>query len=535
MKKRVLLLSLAAVLLLGLPSRDQDQWTAATDKVRSVAALLEANYYKPLDEQQLAYAAIRGTLDTLDPHSYFLDPESFSRQREEYTGKYYGLGIQIQKQGDNIIVISPIEGTPAWRLGIQPGDVISRINGESTVPISSYEAMQKLRGEKGTKVTITIVRDGMDKPFDLTITREEIPLLSVPYSFMLDDGVGYVYIRNFAHETPREFEDALARLSGQGMKSLIMDLRFDPGGPLVQCIQVAELFFPKGTLIVSMKGRNEAYDREFRSERDGPYGKLPLVILIDQGTASASEIVSGAVMDHDRGLIVGEDSWGKGLVQTVFPLAPDAAVALTVARYLTPSGRSIQRDYSQIDDYLLLAKRAPDASREVKYTDHGRKVLGQGGITPDYKVDSLLKPFTGRLRLSGAFFAYARKLVQHQTDLGRTLVFPQDPKPAGEAAAEQVLVAKPFPVGPAVIEDFRKYLKSRDMTYDEKAFKDAEEEIRRELEREIAGAVWGLDEGVRVSRRSDPAVLKAIEVMPEAARMAEGRLSAPGKGGPRRP
>jgi carboxyl-terminal processing protease len=535
MNKRVLLLGLAGVLLLGLPSHDQDQWSAALDKVRSIAGVLEASYYKPLDEQQLAYASIRGTLDTLDPHSYFLDPDSFSRQREEYTGKYYGLGLQIQKQGENIVVVSPIEGTPAWRLGIQPGDIISRINGETTVPLSSYDAMQKLRGEKGTEVTITIVRDGMDKPFDLKIIREEIPLLSVPYAFMLDDGVGYVYVRNFARETPRELENALAKLSGQGMKSLIMDLRLDTGGPLVQCIEVADLFFPKGTLIVSMKGRNPAYDREFRSERDGQYEKLPLVILIDQGTASASEIVSGAVMDHDRGILVGEDSWGKGLVQTVFPLAPDAAVALTVAKYLTPSGRSIQRDYSQIDDYLLLGKRAPDASREVKYTDHGRKVLGQGGITPDYKVESLLKPFTGRLRLNGAFFAYARKLVQHQTDLGKNFLFPQDPKPAETTAPGKILVGKTFPVNAAVIDDFRKYLKSRDMTYDEKAFAAAQEEIRRELEREIAGAVWGVDEGVRVSRKADPAVLKALEVMPEAARMAEGLVTVPDKRPARRP
>jgi carboxyl-terminal processing protease len=535
MKKRVLLLSLAALLLLQQPGHNQDQWQTALDKVRSMARVLEEYYYKPLDEQQLEFSSIRGTLDTLDPHSYFLDPESFSRMREDYTGKYFGLGIQIQKQGDNLVVISPIEGGPAWRVGVQPGDIISRINGESTVPISSFEAMQKLRGEKGTQVNITIARDGLDKPLELTFTREEIPLLSVPYAFMLDHGAGYIYIRNFAENTPRELEAGLAKLADQGMTSLILDLRLNTGGPLVQCIEVADLFLSKGELVVSMKGRNPAFDREWRADRDGQYEKLPLVILIDQGTASASEIVSGAVMDHDRGLIVGEDSWGKGLVQTVFPLAPNIAVALTVAKYLTPSGRSIQRDYSQIDDYLLLAKRAPDDSREVKYTDHGRKVLGQGGITPDYKVDSLLKPFTGRLRLSGAFFAYARKLVEHQTDLGKRLVFPQDPKGPESAGPGKILVGKTFPINDAVIEDFRKFLKTRNVTYDEKVFKDAEGEIRRELERDTAGAIWGFEEGVRVSRMSDPAVLKALDVMPEAARMAEGQFPAADKRSPGRP
>jgi carboxyl-terminal processing protease len=522
MKKRVILFALAALILVPMPSHDEDLWVASLAKARSIAGILEQSYFKPLDEEDLAIASIKGTLDTLDPHSYFLDPDSFSRMREDYTGKYFGVGMQIQKQGDNIVVIAPIEGGPAWRLGILPGDVISHINGASTVPISSYDAMQKLRGEKGTKVTITVVRDGADKPFELTIVREEIPLLSVPYAFLLDGGVGYIYIRNFAENTPRELEDSLTKLTAQGMKSLILDLRLNTGGTLVQSIEVSDLFLPKGALIVSMKGRNPAYDREFPAFLDGQYEKLPLVILIDQGTASASEIVSGAVMDHDRGLIVGEDSWGKGLVQTVFPLAPNMAVALTVAKYLTPSGRSIQRDYSHLEDYMM-SKRAPEDSREVRYTDHGRKVLGQGGITPDYPVNSLLKPFTGRLRMSGAFFAYARRLVQHQTDLGRKFVFPHDPKDAATPAAGKIEVGTAFVVNADVVADFRKFLGTRKVEYDEATFKEAEPEIRRELEREIAGAIWGVDAGVRAARQNDPVVTKAIEVMPEAVKLLVGK------------
>jgi carboxyl-terminal processing protease len=522
MKKGLLPLILALLVLLPAPSRDEDLWSAASAKARAIAGLLEANYYKPLQEQDLAVAAIKGTLETLDPHSYFLDPSGFSRMREDYVGKYFGVGMQIQKQGDNIVVVAPIEGGPAYRQGILPGDIIAKIDGESTGPLSSYDAMQKLRGEKGTDVTVTFIREGADKPFDLTFTREEIPLLSVPYAFLLDGGVGYVYVRNFGEETPRELEDALAKLKDLGMKSLVLDLRLNTGGALAASIEISDLFLPRGSLIVSMKGRNPAYDREFRAFADGQYEDLPLVILIDQGTASASEIVSGAVMDHDRGLIVGEDSWGKGLVQTVFQLAPNMAVALTVAKYLTPSGRSIQRDYSQLDDYLM-SKRAPDDARSVSYTEHGRKVLGQGGITPDYAVNSLLKPLTGRLRLSGAFFAYARKLVQHQTDLGRKLVLPQEPRPAGAAASGKILVGASFPVNPAVVADFRKYLAGRPFEYKEPDFRNAEPEIRRELEREIAGAIWGVDAGVKVAREEDPAVLKAIEVMPEAARMLDRR------------
>jgi carboxyl-terminal processing protease len=520
MKKTLLPLIVGMLVLLPSPSRDEDLWSAAESKARAIAGLLEQSYYKPLDEETLAVASIKGTLDTLDPHSYFLDPSSFSRMREDYTGKYFGVGMQIQKQGDGIVVIAPTEGGPAYRLGIQPGDVISRINGESTVPISSYDAMQKLRGEKGTPVTITVVREGTEKPFDLTITREEIPLLSVPYAFLLDGGVGYVYIRNFGEETPRELEDGLAKLAAQGMKSLILDLRLNSGGALAASIEISDLFLPKGSLIVSTKGRNPAFDREFRAYADGTYEKLPLVILIDQGTASASEIVSGAVMDHDRGLIVGEDSWGKGLVQQVFGLAPTMAVALTVAKYLTPSGRSIQRDYSQLDEYLM-SKRPPENSREVRYTEHGRKVLGQGGITPDYPVNSNLKLLTGRLRISGAFFSYALRLVQHQTDLGRKLVLPSEPKETGPAAAGKIQIGAAFVVNADVVADFRKYLASRQVVYEEPAFREAEPEIRRELEREIAGAIWGLDAGIKVAREGDPVVLKAIEIMPEAAKLLD--------------
>jgi carboxyl-terminal processing protease len=525
MRKRVILASLAALFLLQVPSHNQDLWLAALNKARAVAGIVEENYYKPVEESELAAYAVRGVLDTLDPHSYFLDPEGYSRMREDYTGRYYGVGLQIQKQGDNLVVISPIEGGPGWRLGIQPGDVILTIDGESTVPLSSYDAMQKLRGEKGAKVTITISREGLDKPLELTIEREEIPLLSIPYVFMLDEKTAYVYIRNFAGNTPDELQSALEKLSRQGMKSLVLDLRLNPGGALRQCIEVADMFLPKGALVVSIRGRNKAYNTDFYARYDGQYEKVPLVVLIDQGSASASEIVSGAVMDHDRGLVVGEDSWGKGLVQTVFQLAPDTAVALTVAKYLTPSGRSIQRDYSQIDDYLL-SKKQPEQEREATYTDHGRKVLGQGGITPDYKVDSLLKPVTGRLRLTGAFFGYARKLHLQQTELGKRVLFLQDEKGAPVSAAGKLVVRKPFQAGPEFIADFRDYLVRSKISFDEKALEEAEDEVKRELEREVTAAVWGFEEGVRVSRLSDPAVLKAMEVMPEAAVMLERMLAS---------
>jgi carboxyl-terminal processing protease len=518
MKKKALVFAVVLLGFVRVSAKDEDLWGAALEKVSSIATILESSYYKPLETDKLAYASIRGLLDTLDPHSYFLEPDSFSRMREDYVGKYYGLGLQIQKHEDRLVVIAPIEGTPAWRMGVQPGDVITQIDGESTKPISSFEAMQKLRGEKGTKVTITLFRESLDKPMDLTFTREEIPFYSVPYAFMLNETTGYIFIRSFAEYTDDELRDKLEKLTSLGMKSLVLDLRGNSGGPLVSSIEVSDEFLPKGATVVSIRGRNKSYNKDFWAMRDNQYEKLPLVILIDQGTASASEIVSGAVMDNDRGLIVGHDSWGKGLVQTVFPLSPNTAVAITTAKYLTPSGRAIQRDYSHIEDYLM-GKQAPEASREIKYTLKGRKVLGQGGISPDYAVSVPLKPYTFELMVKGAFFGYARKFVQHQTELSRTFVFPQDKDP--QPSAGKTIVGQTFIVTPQVIEDFKAYLGSVKIVPDETKFKDAEDGIRREVEREIASAIWGGEEGTRAYRKSDPVVAKALDVMPEAAKFLE--------------
>jgi carboxyl-terminal processing protease len=518
MKKAVLpFLVVAALALVYQFAWDEDVWNQSLEKLASLTAMVEDNYYQQVDPQKLAYSSIRGMLLTLDPHSYFLDPEGYSRLKEDQVGQYSGIGIQIQKQEDRLVVISPLEGTPAYRLGIQTGDIISHINGESTKPISSFDAMQKLRGEKGTKVRVSVVREGMDKPFDLTITREDIPLYSVPYAFMLDNGTGFIFIRNFSETTPKELEDKLKLLAGQGMKSLVLDLRLNGGGPLYPSVEVSDEFLPPGAVIVSMRGRNKNYDREFRAVRGDQYEKLPLVVLINQGSASAAEIVAGAVMDNDRGLLVGEDSFGKGLVQTVFPFPSDnVAVALTVAKYYTPSGRSIQRDYSNLEDYLLSKEKALD-KREVRYTLKGRKVLGQGGITPDFEVKIANKPLTLELFAKGTFFGYARKFAAHQTPLSRSFVFPGEaPESAGPKG---IILAKSFPVDDRILTDYKDYLQTGKITFDAAGFPGAAPEIKRELQREIASAVWGPDEGQRVYRLSDPVVRKALAVMPEAAKL----------------
>ena len=518
MIKKALVLAVALLALVRVPARDEDLWTSQLDKVRSIVSILDSGYYKDLDHEKAAYASVRGLLETLDPHSYFLEPENFSRMREDYVGKYFGVGMQIQKQEDRLVVIAPIEGSPAWRFGIRPGDVISEIDGVDTKPISSFDAMQRLRGEKGTKVRVLFTRDLLDKPFELTFVREEIPLFSVPYAFMLTPDTGYIFIRTFAEATDDELLEKLRALKDLGMKNLVLDLRGNTGGPLVSSIEVSDEFLPKGAAVVSIRGRNSSYNRDFWALRDEQFEKLPLVVLIDQGTASASEIVSGAVMDNDRGLIVGHDSWGKGLVQTVFPLATNMAVAITTAKYLTPSGRAIQRDYSHIEDYLL-GKQAPEESREIKYTLKGRKVLGQGGITPDYAVPYTLKPLTFEFMVRGAYFSYARKLTEHRTGLAEKFVFPADKQDA--VPAGKIVVGDAFAAGPEVLEDFKAHARSVGIAFDDARFKEAEAEIRREIEREVASALWGVEEGIRAYRKSDPIVAKALEVMPEAAKFVE--------------
>ena len=509
MKKKISAFFLLVCGLILVPAQEENVWNLSLKKISSIIELIKENYYQEIDENTLIFSSVKGMIQTLDPHSYFLEPSHFSRLREEHEGKYYGLGILIQKQDDRLVVISPIEGGPAFRLGIQAGDVISRIEGESTKPISSYEAMQKLRGPRGTEVTITIVREGLEKPFDLTVAREEISLHSVPYAFILQDDVGYIFIRNFSSTTTKEFEEKMDSLAKQGMRNLILDLRGNGGGTFLQSIEISDEFLPKGAPVVAIKGKNKVYNRDFGAVHNNQYENFPLVILIDRGSASAPEILSGAVKDNDRGLIVGEDSWGKGLVQTVFPLAADIAVALTTAKYFTPSGRSIQRDYSSFEDYIL-KKEVSEEGREVRYTAKGRKVLGQGGISPDYTVMLSTQPLTSMLFFKGAFFRYGRKFAEHRTSLSNKFELPSEMK----ALRNPEII-----VDDRVMRDFMVYLEESHIEFEKEEFEEAKEEIRRELTREIFSSLWGMEEGVKVYRKTDPVVLKAIEVLPEAKRL----------------
>src|SRR5437764_4248469 len=386
------------------------------DSLRQFATVydvVEQNYAEPVNADKAIYnGAIPGMLRVLDPHSNFFDPKSYSLLREEQRGKYYGVGMTVGPRNNKVIVIAPFVGTPAYRAGIHPGDIIIAVDGKATDNMSTSDVADLLKGPKGTTVHITVLREGNDKPIDFAVIRDEIPRYSVDLHFLIRPGIGYMHVSGFNETTEHEVSQALDQMGD--VKGLVLDLRQNPGGLLNEGVGVADKFLRKGQLIVSHHGRSSPEKRYTAAHGNG--GKeYPLVVLVNRGTASAAEIVAGAIQDHDRGLIVGETTFGKGLVQTVYPLAENTGLALTTARYYTPSGRLIQRDYSNLslyDYYYNRESEENNANHEIKLTDSGRTVYGGGGITPDVKLAQVKSnKFQDTLLQHYAFFNFAKRYV----------------------------------------------------------------------------------------------------------------------------
>lgn len=422
--------------VLAITDDTRDSLRAYTDLV----SLAHQRYGGEVSYRDLVHASIQGMLRTLDPHTSFLPPKAYTGMRERQQSSFYGLGILVGVRNGRLTVISPIEGTPASRLGMRAGDVINTIEGEPTETMTLDEAVDRLKGPKGTQVAITIVRPGLDEPLALTVTREEIPQTTVRLAYMLDPVTGYMQISDFGRGTGEEVADAIAALRAKGMERLLVDLRNNGGGLLDQAIEVADQFLPDGARIVETRGRTRDSYQTFRASGRYEDLEMPVIMLVNRGTASAAEILSGAVQDHDVGLVVGTPTWGKGLVQTVYSLSYGAGLALTTAKYYTPSGRLIQRDYTSFYDYYNydpLAENgdagdpgaaldgltppappegeaaAPESGDptppvEVFHTDLGREVFGGGGITPDVVVDlEEIGPFEQFLLARSAFFGFA--------------------------------------------------------------------------------------------------------------------------------
>ena len=502
---------------------DEDKVTRQYRIFTSALAAIETQYAEPIESTGLVYSAIDGMLKTLDPHSSFMDPRTYAQMRERQEGRYYGLGISIVVINGDITVMQLFEGSPAYRKGLRRGDVIARVEGEDAQGWTSDRAVRALRGEKGTSVHISIRRAGYPGPIEMDIERDEVNITTVRGAFMVDDRTGYVRLTEFSETSNRELADALVKLEAQGMTRLVFDLRDNPGGSLDQAIRIGNQFLPRGQMIVYTRGRVPNADQDYRATETSDYVDLPLVVLVNRNSASASEIVSGAIQDHDRGLIVGERTFGKALVQSVYRISGGAGLALTTGHYFTPSGRLIQRPWDgSFDEYFTYTLKEQDrqahSASELKYTDAGRQVFGGGGIEPDRFVVGPVEGFDptrfGRLlhaRL--AFETYAERFSAEG-----------DTRITGPANDRKV-VSRGFTVDEAIIADFKAFLKREGVRVDETAFASDLTFIRANIKMQIDLALFGIDEARRNVLTLDPQAQVALASFDEAERLAQSVLA----------
>ena len=482
-------------------SQDESQIRDNLKSFTDVYALVEQNYAEPIHGDKADAAiydgAIPGMLRVLDPHSNFYDPKAYAKMREDQRGHYYGVEMVIQQQNNKIYVITPYEGTPSFRAGIRPGDIISAIDGKSTDGMTSDLVAKSLKGPKGTHVQVAMVREGQAKPLVFDLVRDEIPHPSVDLKYEIRPGVGYIHLTQFQETTAQEVNQAIN--SFPNLKGLVFDLRGNPGGLLSQAVEVCDHLLSKGQSIVSQRGR--AYPDQNYTATHGNDGKtFPIVVLVNRNTASAAEIVSGALQDHDRALIVGETTFGKGLVQTVYNLSENTGLALTTYHYYTPSGRLIQRNYAGVslyDYYYNHAGASPNnaTNREVKLTDSGRTVYGGGGITPDEKIDSpksnhfqdvLLDP------TKAVFFHFAAHYLANRT------------------------VDRNFQVDDAVMSEFKQYLTSQSIPWTEADLNGVSDWLKISIKEKIFTSQFGQLQGLHVMADWDPMIQKALTYLPEA-------------------
>ncbi len=481
---------------------------------------IEANYVEKTESDNLVYGAIRGMLGTLDPHSSFFSPIEYARMRERQEGRYYGIGIQIVSLDGNITATRVFEGSPASKAGIRQGDIISRIQGDDAKGWTNDQAMNKLRGAKGTRVNIEIRRRGYDQPIPIALMRDEVTIPTVTSAFMVDDTTGYVRMQDFGENTDRDLKAALRQLHTKGMKRLLFDIRGNPGGPLDQAIKVANEFLPKGRMIVYTRGRVQNSDQDYRATEDGEFDDIPIVMIANRGSASASEIVTGALQDHDRAYIVGETTFGKALVQSIYKVSGGAGLALTTAHYYTPSGRLIQRPWdATFDEYSSYSLKDQDVERphnpnDLKHTDAGRPVYSGGGIDPDRRIAGPIEGFNpGR---------FARLLYNRQEFERYAQKFNADGDTRiAQAPTGRTIVKPNFVVDDAMVADFRDQLKADQVKIDEDGFKTDEVFIRSMLRFRIDESVFGVADAQRHLLATDPQAQVALAMFGEAVKLTE--------------
>ena len=508
---------------LAVEDQVPDQYKVFTAALNAI----DANYVGTVESDRLVYGAIAGMLQTLDPHSSFMDPRTYAQMRERQEGRYYGLGITIAVVDGQITVVSLFEGSPAYQKGLRRGDIIARIEGEETKGWTSDDAVKKLRGPKGTPVKIALKRSGYDKLIDLAVVRDEIHIPTVPATFMIDPQTGYVRLSEFGENTDQELGQALRALQRQGMKRLVFDLRNNPGGALDQAIKVANRFLPRGNMVVYTRGRVPNSDQDYRATESSDYLNIPMVTLTNRSSASASEIVSGALQDHDRSLIVGETTFGKALVQSVYRVSEGAGVAVTTAHYYTPSGRLIQRPWDDsFDEYLTYTYRDQDPNKahspeDLKLTDAGRKVYSGGGIEPDRRYDGPIEGFNptrfGRtLYARNIFDVYAQRFARK----GDTRITTSPSTPARE-------LSPGFEVTDAMVAEFRDLVDKSKMKIDAADWQKDLPFIKAMIRYEIDLDLFGVEAARKDLVKSDPQLQFAVTLFPDAQKLLEmGKITS---------
>jgi carboxyl-terminal processing protease len=519
--------------LVGTRARATETQDRVNDRLQVYAAALaaiESDYVEPVESAPLVYGSIDGMLRTLDPHSSFLEPKAYERMREQQSGSYPGIGISIVSADGQITVTQLFEGSPAYRAGIRRNDVIARVGQpipgktpkeiawEETKGWQTDEVVKRVRGPRGTTVEISIRRPGVDTLMDLTVERDQIQITTVRTAFMIAPGTGYVRLQDFSETTDDELGAALTKLKAAGMERLMLDLRDNPGGPLDQAIAVAGRFLKRGQMVVKTRGRISNADDDYRTETQGGYTDIPMIVMTNRNSASASEIVSGAMQDHDRALLVGETTFGKALVQGVYRISQGAGLALTTGRYFTPSDRMIQRPWDgAFDEYLTYSYRdqAPardHAASQLKYTDGGRKVYSGGGIEPDHFIPGPVEGFnparfSRMLKDRGAFIGFAERFTKEG-----------DERPAAKSAAIHK-VARGWTVTDAMVQEFHDYVAAQRVRLDEAAFKNDVAFIKAMIRFEVDNDLFGIEEARRNLSRVDPQAQQALGYFDEARQL----------------
>ncbi|HEX9251279.1 MAG TPA: S41 family peptidase [Ignavibacteriaceae bacterium] len=505
----------------------EDNLRDSIRKFNDVLTFTEKYYVEEVDTQKLVESAINGMLNELDPHSVYIPPEQFTQVEESFRGDFEGIGIEFQIVNDTLTVVSAISGGPSEALGIMSGDRIVKIDDEDVIGITNEDVRKKLRGRAGTEVKVSISRVGVNKTIDYTIVRDKIPLYSVDTHFMINENTGYVSVSRFSETTYDELVDALNDLNKNGMKQLVLDLRGNPGGYLNQAVKISDLFISGKKKIVYTEGRRKEFDEVYYASEPSRFEEIPLIILINRGSASASEIVSGAVQDWDRGLIVGETSFGKGLVQRQFDLPDNSALRLTISQYFTPSGRLIQRDYKNKknkEDYY--SENASDEEKEGDNINHtaeqdsarpeyktgkGRIVYGGCGITPDYIVKSgLMTAYTQNLLRKNIFYTFILSYLDKNTETIK--------QKYGDDLSK---FKSDFKITDAMMKSFLDFASSKEVEFVDADFQKDKDYISARLKAQIARNFWKNEGWYSVLLGSDDQLNKALTLFNEANDLAK--------------